>query len=551
MKLLKNRFNLIILPLLLIQLFAVNFAAAKTLKVEEVKLRNNVLSLKHDSFGDIKFKKRIYENPPRLVFDILESKFIPAETFRSEDVDGDVDSVRVAQFEQDTSRVVVQAKTVTALEKIKIENIGQTLYFKFRVKNSVIEDITFEEGDMRITSRASLVPRTIELENPKRLVLDLIGAELKSKSQERKLKNGDDEDIRIAQFDDSIVRIVFTGKKVHDREVRISDNEKQILILGDIVKVKKHRGSGNTLKSIQLLKYNDSETLYEIVANDKLDYKFLKLHEPERLVLDLIDSELGDSFGSEPLKETSHVKNVRFGLATIGRPVTRIVFDLNSTDLIEEFKENDKGKILYVRMLGKAEQKETVVEEDKIEAAVKSKGTKIVIDAGHGGYDYGAIHGGYNEKDLNLNIARKVEKYLIGAGLDAFMTRTEDRFISLAERVEVSNAVGPKLFVSIHNNALTTNTKMEGLQTYYYSRSGYKLGSVLHRQLLSDVGMVDGKVRKANFWVTKHTKAPAVLLELGFMTNTKERKKLVRDSYQDDLAKAIGRGIVKFLEGNK
>jgi len=185
----------------------------------------------------------------------------------------------------------------------------------------------------------------------------------------------------------------------------------------------------------------------------------------------------------------------------------------------------------------------------EIEAAQKSAGTVVVLDAGHGGYDSGAVYGGYNEKDITLDITRKVQEYLAAAGINVYMVRSEDRFISLAERVEVTNAVDPKIFVSIHVNALITNPEMQGLQTYYYSSTGKQLGAVIHKQLLTDVLMPDQRIRHANFWVTKYTKAPSVLLELGFMTNVAERKKLVRESYQNDLAKSVARGIIKYLEG--
>jgi len=128
------------------------------------------------------------------------------------------------------------------------------------------------------------------------------------------------------------------------------------------------------------------------------------------------------------------------------------------------------------------------------------------------------------------------------------MTRNEDRFVSLAERVELSNTIEPKIFVSMHANALVTNPDMQGLQTYYHSDGGLKLGEYIHKRLVKDVGMPDQRVRHANFWVCKYTKAPSILLELGFMTSVEERNKLTRDSYQAELAKAISRGIIEYLE---
>ncbi|MDD9899189.1 MAG: N-acetylmuramoyl-L-alanine amidase [Candidatus Melainabacteria bacterium] len=531
----------LILPLLLFSLLPVQ---AKQIQVKTVELNNTVLKLNHDSFADLKFKRRIYENPPRLVFDILDAR-LGDRKFSFNLPEGlDVKRVRVAQFDENTVRVVSEASTISALEKVNVENIGQSLYFRYAVSDVTVQDFSFEDGDLRITADGVLAPRSILLDNPQRLVLDLIGAKLKSSSQVQTFDNGK-ERIKIAQFDKSIVRVVFTGPDTHDREVRISNNERQVLVLGKDKSDREDFKSKNRVLSIRLNRDSKDEVVYAINSTKRLDYKFLKLHNPERLVVDLIGMDYDDALGAEQLPETEFVENVRFGLATVGKPVTRVVFDLKSRNVVEEFKETRGSKTLLVRIIPNKDKKKKDLD---IEPAGKGAGTVVVLDAGHGGYDSGAVYGGYNEKDITLSITHKVKDYLEAAGIKVYMVRTEDRFISLAERVEVTNAVDPKIFVSIHVNALITNPEMQGLQTYYYSSTGKRLGAVIHKQLLGDIGMPDGRIRHANFWVTKYTKAPSVLLELGFMTNAQERKKLVKDSYQDELAKSVAKGVVKYLD---
>jgi N-acetylmuramoyl-L-alanine amidase len=519
--------------------------SARDMGIESVTYSNHVLSIKHNSFGDIKFKKRIYADPARLVFDIYDAKLASNQTFRYDNVTGDIASVRVAQFEANTVRVVCEAKNTTALEKVKIENLGQSLYFKFQERNVVLQDVSFLEGDLRIVADGPLVPRTILLENPKRMVLDLIGAELKSASQATKIDNGADESIKISQFDGAIVRIVFTGPNTHKREVRISDNERQVIVMGADAKSARE-GFADKLTKLAINFSDTNSTTYSVTGEKKLTYKFLKLSDPERLVVDFIDHETAPAFGLDPLPETSQISDIRFGKATLGRPVTRLVFDLKGPTIKEEFKESPDGKILYIKFNGIGT--ETI--ENGIGQISPNKKATVVIDAGHGGYDHGAIYGGINEKEININVAKKVNRYLTQAGLESFMTRSEDRFVSLAERVEISNTIKPKLFVSLHSNAVISNPKMAGLQTYYHSTGGYKLANVMHHQLINDVKMPDGKVRKANFYVCKNTKAPSILVEMGFMTNKDELKKLASDNYQDELAKSITKGIIEYLEKN-
>ncbi len=545
-----KKINPILLCLLAFSLAAL--ASEKDIKIKDVIFSDSTLTINHDSFGDIKFKRRIYENPPRLVFDLIDAH-LGERSFKFDLPKGsDVTVVRVAQFDDTTVRVVSEAKTVTALEKINIENIGQNLFFKFHVNDVEIQDISFLDGDMRITASGPLVPRTILLDNPERLVLDLIGAKLKSEAQAQKFTNGS-EVIRVARFDDSIVRIVFTGTKTHKREVRISNNERQLLVLASERSEVKTETNPNKIPNkvlgLKIIKDTKDESIYAVESVRKLDYKFMKIHNPERLLVDLIGVNFDEALAAIQLPPTAQVENVRLGLATLGSPVTRIVFDLKSKNLLEEFKEGEGGKTLLIRMLGTAEDKIETISE--IDTAQKSLGSAVVIDAGHGGYDHGAIYGGYNEKDITLSLAHKLAGYLEAAGIKSLMVRNDDRFISLAERVEVSNSIDPKLFVSVHVNALATNPNMEGLQTYYYSPSGLELANVVHKQLLKDVGMPDQRVRKAGFWVIKYTQVPSILLELGFMTNVEERKKLTKDSYQNDLAKAVARGIINYLEGAK
>jgi len=553
----KGFFHLVGIIVLLLQFcpLPTKAAAGDIIKISSVSLKNKVLALRYDSFADIKFKKRIFDSPARLVFDILDSKLPQQDSFNYEGIDPNVTAIRVSQFEANTVRVVLEAKSISALEKVQVETIGQTLYFKFAVENVKIEDISLVDGNISVTSTGQLSPRTILLDNPSRLVLDLIGAQLKSKTQAKIFDNGPDEQIRVSQFDESIVRIVFTGPKSHAREVRISDNERQVMVFGggDAAKEKEKKitsnSSVNKLTSFAVVKHDSRESSFVIKADQKINYKLLKLHNPDRLVIDFIDTEYTSQFSTQNFPETPHIKEVRFGLASLGRPVTRMVFDLRNSKIVEEVKETPDGKILTLIFSGTVNLSD--LKDATTNGANTSLNAKVVIDAGHGGYDHGAIYGGHNEKDINLGVASKVENYLKEAGINSFMTRSEDRFVSLAERVEVSNSIQPDVFVSIHSNALVTNPNMQGLQTYYYSPGGYKLAGYLHKQLTEDVKMPDQKIRKAGFWVCKHTKAPSILLELGFMTNSDERGKLVKDSYQEALAKAITRGIINYLEENR
>ncbi len=547
-----------VLTLLICSLIVPAFAAEKIIEIKEVSLKGDVLSIKHESLGDIKFKKSILDGPPRFVYDLYNTRIPKAYTFNLA-AGKDIKAVRVSQFEKDIVRVVCEASSITALEKIKVEGLGQTLLFKFSVPNVNIIDIAFDEGDLRINADGTLVPRTILLDAPDRLVLDLIGAQLKSASQAKTLTNGA-ETVRIAQSDPSIVRIVFTGAKSQAREVRISNTEKQILVLGEASKASnKPDGLIKKINTIKLLKASKSETTYLLELDKKVEFKYLRLHDPERLVVDLIDTEFDDSLGFNLQRETDLVRDLRFGIASLGRPITRMVFDLRGKNIVEDLSPSLTGNGLYVKFTGNAEPgADAKFVSQQVESGAliapdprNENAPRVIIDAGHGGYDHGAIYGGHNEKDITIGVATKIEELLKQAGINVFMTRDDDRFVSLAERVEISNSTKADAFVSVHANALVSNPNMEGLQTYYFSGDDLKLAQFLHRNLLEGVGMPDQRIRKANFWVCKYTDSPSVLLELGFMTNSKERDRLAQDGYQNKIAKAVTEGLVKYFEDKK
>lgn len=535
--------------LVLISLFIGLQVSAQNIHVLGADLVSNNLTVKHDSMGDIKIRKRIYDSPPRLVLDVLEAELGKRVISYPLPLDLGLKQVRIAQFDPTTVRIVVDAQNMSAIQKIVIDNIGHNIVFKFGVTNVTVQSLELINGNLQVVADGPIVSRSLKLETPSRLVVDLIGAQFKSPSQAKTINNGQ-EVINISQFDNAIVRISFTGKDSQSREIKISNNEKQLLVLSSSGTTANNTQPSEKLSQIQLLRANEREAVYQLDANKKIQYKHMRLHDPERLVVDIIGLSLDDAFGGMAILESNHASRVRFGLA--GPNVSRIVFDLRSVSITEIFKEANLGKSLIITLQGlvpKLSQAEPKVEEPiNSNPTTTSNGPQIVLDPGHGGYDYGAIYGGYNEKDITLSIAKKVSDYLSTDGIQSFMTRNDDRFVSLAERVEISNALQPKAFISIHVNAIATNPAMDGLQTYYSLDPGHKLAEHMHAQLLKHAGMPDRRIRHANFWVCKHTRSASVLLELGFMTNVPEREKLASNDYQDELAKAIVKGIKSYLE---
>ncbi|HGY90035.1 MAG TPA: N-acetylmuramoyl-L-alanine amidase [Planctomycetes bacterium] len=185
-------------------------------------------------------------------------------------------------------------------------------------------------------------------------------------------------------------------------------------------------------------------------------------------------------------------------------------------------------------------------------------GEVFIIDAGHGGKDPGTAAGGAVEKAIVLDIAKRVAARLKSKGARAVQTRPKDRFVSLDRRVQIANQTRPDAFVSIHVNS-AGNRKARGVEIYRPIRreAGHESGKLsrsarlaefLYRELakLSPAKDRGVKPNSRKLRVVRKTHAPAVLIEVGFVTNPSDRALLKNSEYRDKLAKAIVRGLENY-----
>ena len=227
-----------------------------------------------------------------------------------------------------------------------------------------------------------------------------------------------------------------------------------------------------------------------------------------------------------------------------------------------------------------------------------AKGKVIVLDAGHGGDDPGAVNGQLKEKNIVLSIAQKAGKELQGRGYKVYYTRSKDKFINLRDRTKYANDKAADLFISIHANAAPNKAKaasMRGIETFflsparsersknaaalenksdvdemnYFSKQTFlnflnrekiiasnKLAIDVQREVLAQAKSVsskasDGGVREAPFWVLVGALMPAVLLEVGYITHPSEGDLINNSKYQDALAKGLADGIDVYFSNQR
>ncbi|MGQ9836420.1 MAG: N-acetylmuramoyl-L-alanine amidase [Cyanobacteriota bacterium] len=173
----------------------------------------------------------------------------------------------------------------------------------------------------------------------------------------------------------------------------------------------------------------------------------------------------------------------------------------------------------------------------------------IALDPGHGGRDPGAIGvDGVQEKHVVLSVSQQVQRLLQERGYQLIMTRTDDREVLLQPRVDMAVKANATVLVSIHANALD-RSGINGIETYYLRPDSAELATTLHRSLVRATGAADRGVRRARFFMVRETPTgmPSVLLELGYLTNPTEGRKLATAEYQAILSRAIADGIEAFL----
>ena len=196
----------------------------------------------------------------------------------------------------------------------------------------------------------------------------------------------------------------------------------------------------------------------------------------------------------------------------------------------------------------------------KVNAIVKDYsllGKVIYIDPGHGGRDSGTTYKNIYEKDINLKMSKKIEKYLVAKGAMVYLTRETDTDLStttknkkrsdLTNRAKLINDSNANMYISIHLNYIS-NSKWQGLQIFFNNKNKENeiIANELTAYLKEDSSNIRDPKKENTYYMYKQIKVPGVLIELGFLSNPNDRYRLTREEYQDKLAISIANSIEKY-----
>jgi N-acetylmuramoyl-L-alanine amidase len=266
--------------------------------------------------------------------------------------------------------------------------------------------------------------------------------------------------------------------------------------------------------------------------------KAFKLSNPDRIVFDLPNTTLDEpltklmvgGIGELPSMHPA-VGKVRFSNFSNSPATVRVILDMKAKADFNIAASPQSN--LMVANIGNTQSK-----------------FKVVIDAGHGDHDSGAVSiTGKYEKDFTLAMAKKVSALLAkDSRFEVLMTRSDDTFVELNGRVAFANDNQATLFLSIHGNKFKPS--VSGTETYYYRDDSSAFAQIIHKHVVEATGFNDRGVRQADFRVIKYTNMPAVLVEVGYLSNQNDEAAMYQEAFQNQVAASLASGIKEYLNIN-
>ena len=438
-----------------------------------------------------------------------------------------------------------------------VVSIDLSSNLKLRTKY-YINGYNIKNGGLLISGLGQITAsRIFTLDSPKRIVVDLPNTFVDKKIRNKDLKICPDgsckDSAKIGQFEYNKARVVVTTENP-EKYIPIFSGDAQSLLVINADKLK-HTDLVNTVSNLgkAYVKKIDNKT-NELILSFTQPVVHSIIRDKDSLTLYLFNVK---SYNEQDLIKTLNNTYYKpFTLSLLPQIGVKADMKINKDDIVK-IEQGVDGKALKITIATNSNN--SVVKDNKItkstpiitappkKEVIKNK---VVLDAGHGGSDYGAIREGINEKDITLDITQRVASILKSKGYKVALTRANDTYVSLQDRVEFSENETPEIFVSIHvNSAVAVEPK--GIETHYYHDYSKELARVVQNHLIKDINTKDRGLLKSKFYVINHTTVPAILIETGFISNEEERNELVTDSRKQKTAKAIAEGIIEYIKSQQ
>lgn len=510
-------------------------------QVKFLRLKNNIiLKLKNNGYSDTYFQNT-YRDEHASSSDFYEYLTVTTPVTKKDAADDIVE-----QLQRAFNTTIPKLTTPEQSEKLQLRL--NTKYY--------IENVTAKPNAVLINGFGALtIEKPLILTNPSRIVFDLSNTLVAQNLRNKTFKLNDTDSFKIGQFSVNKARVVITTNAVEDYiPIFSSDNQSLLIANYKTLKASTLYSNTNNMIAFSNQKINAQTSAMTLSFNAPVVHGIDRTN-TEAMIYLYNTNNYNETTFKNTFANTAFAKAKVELIPQIGLKVS---VPIQQNSLINTYLGAD-GKTIKLQV--KAPKAATTVATTKhaTTTAVTTpaattkvpKGTrKVVIDAGHGGSDYGAIRNGINEKDITLDVAKRVEALLKKEGYAVKMTRTSDVYVSLQGRCDISNAYDPDIFVSIHVNS-SVRPEITGIETHYYHQESMSLAQTLHSSLASNINSKNRGLFKSKFYVINHTTAPSILMEIGFISNDGERAQLVSEKRKQDTAKAIAEGVKNYFKQNK
>jgi N-acetylmuramoyl-L-alanine amidase len=399
------------------------------------------------------------------------------------------------------------------------------------------------------------------LENPLRMIFDLPNTTISKQlhNKEFALANGDK--LKVAQFNKDTARAVVTSSNSAQYIPVFSSDSQTLMITNPQNLLTTHLPSYKT--NIVKTNYQKAGKVDNLIFEFDKPLTYSLKRTSENLYAYFLNAEkYNDVNFQSAIKNTPYLKTTMHLMKNSGIRLTMPVaqkenicaylspdgkvFKISSSQVQqEETKEKTEQSTFQ-----KLKKKEGVITSAPV---YNNKNTLniIVIDAGHGGKDCGAIRDNIFEKDITLDVSDRLQEILQKKGYKVYMTRTNDTYVSLEDRTIFTGNINPSLFVSVHVNSCNAESP-KGIETHYYHENSIELANCVHTKLTKKISHTPNRgLLKSRFYVINHTTVPAILVEIGFISNTQERNELVSPQRKQATAEGIAEGIIEYLNSKK
>ncbi len=427
--------------------------------------------------------------------------------------------VRASQFSVEPNAARIVMDLIDAGNRFNLSFNEERTELYVRVTDNSIHTIELGQNDdgdyIEVIGVAAPDVKMFRLSAPDRIVIDFPNTQTLLGYNESDAEGQYVQKIRTAQFDETTTRIVVETDGQADYQITKADDGQTIIQFTE--PGYKNIGYENVDNPTISLEQDEEDIDFEGIAyeNDYMNRRFTIT----------LSENYGTLFGDGSLKVNDGIIDT-VDVSVTDDGYTQIA--IQSTSVYEYRIEEDEDRI-YIRAYKPKEIYDQIV----------------VVDAGHGGKDPGALANGLYEKEVNLDITMYLMSLLeADDDIKVYYTRTTDVYPTLQERCDLANEVEADMFLSIHNNAF--NPAEEGTETLYFPSSeegkltSPKLAGIFQDYLVDTLGTNDrGIKQRENLFVLKHTAMPAIITEIGFLTNTEDAAKLTEESYKELVAEAL------------